>query len=244
MSKVRLSVDEVIATLQRSFDPTLIAEGVDDILMLRRLEDRFEQKGLSILPVGGRSTVLEIFRRRAEIGNENVVIFLADQDCWVYSKIPADYIDSKILFTDGYSIENDFYRDGQLERLLTAAEKASFKAELDKFLRWYSLMMIRNASGAGVSVSVHPSCLLDNNAKYVSDMTLTAGEVMPIAELTTLREFYTRLLRGKSLMALLLRHLSSSNRAIKHSKKSLMEHASVAGGQFVERIASWVETHM
>ena len=39
---------------------------------------------------------------------KNVVIFVADQDMWFFTGIPEKYRDT-IIFTRGYSLENDLY---------------------------------------------------------------------------------------------------------------------------------------
>ena len=243
MSKVKISVVEAIATLQHSFDPTLIAEGVDDIIFLRRLEDRFEAEGLSIFPLGGRDSVLKLFDRRSEITSAKVM-FLADLDQWVYVGPPANYTDVSLLFTDGYSIENDLFRDGKLERLLTKAEKVAFQNDLQKFLAWYALALTRHLTDPQVPLSVHPAAVLDDASRLAADMQLLPGETYPQAELDSLKEQYGRLLRGKSLIALLSRQLSAKGRAVKHSSKTLLEHGSVAEGEFYKRIADWLAAHL
>jgi len=244
MAKVKITVDEIIATLQRSSDPTLLAEGVDDIAMLRRLEDKYEDEGLSILPVGGRSAVLEVFDRRNEIGNSKTVLFLADQDSWIYSGIPAGYVNDNLLFTDGYSIENDLYRDGCLERLLTNAEKDRFARDLKKFIDWYAISLARHLNDKSVPLSVHPAAVLDDPVRFNADIQLRQGEAAPEAHVAELSENYMKVLRGKSLMAILVRQLSASSRPIKHSVKSLMEHGSVSGGDLFLRITTWLEPHI
>lgn len=243
MSRVKISVDEAIATLQHSSDPTLIAEGTDDIVFLRRLEDRFEEEGLSIFPLGGRDSVLKLFDRRSEITSARV-LFLADQDQWVYTGCPAGYVDDDLLFTDGYSIENDLFRDGQMERLLTKAEDDQFRRDLQRFLEWYALALTRHLANSEVPLSVHPAALLDDPARFAADMQLLAGESYPQAELEALQAAYPRQLRGKSLIALLMRQLSKKGRVVKHSAKSLLEHGSVAEGVFYKRIADWIAAHL
>lgn len=244
MNASRPTVDEVIGTLKRTGDPTLLAEGIDDIVMLRRFEEEFFESGLSILPLGGRSAVLEIFERRDELPADVMILFLADKDLWVYTGVPDNFDDCRILFTDGYSIENDLYRDGDFERLLSASERASFESYLMDFLKWYALSLARNLRGEEVALSTHPRAILQVPISLAASTELRPGELEPRDELAQLSVDYRRLLRGKSLMALLVMQLSHSQRPVKHSVRSLMEHGAVAGGPFVQRIRAWLEAHL
>ena len=198
MSGLRPTVDEVIGTLQRSTDPTLLAEGVDDIAMLRRLEDDLFETGLSIMPMGGRAAVLEVFRRRNEIPTTTTVLFLADKDLWLYKGIPAEYDHDTLLFTDGYSIENDLYRDGQFERLLTNAERIEFGSDLSKFLKWYAIALGRKINGNDATLSTHPRALIQDPNRMASETQLGIDDPDPAMWGTTLTADYKRMLRGKS----------------------------------------------
>ncbi|RYZ69680.1 MAG: DUF4435 domain-containing protein [Proteobacteria bacterium] len=244
LSRPLPTVDEVIATLRKTSDPTLLAEGIDDITFLRRLEDIFEEEGLSVLPLGGRDAVLKIFDRRAELPDSVPLLFLVDQDAWIHTEIPEGYQHTNLLATDGYSIENDLYRDGQLEKLLTAREKSAFKAELTTFLRWYSLAVARHINDRSVALAVHPNALLENPIRLQAETTLKEGEVEPTQLALSISQSYERLVRGKSLMGLLLRHLSAPKRPARHNSRSLLEHAATAQGPMFTRIVEWLRGHL
>lgn len=244
MSAPRPTVDEIISTLKRSSDPTLLAEGVDDIVALRRLEDEFYEFSFSIMPLGGRAAVLEVFERRSELPQDCLVLFLADKDLWVHTGVPLPYLHDRLIFTDGYSIENDLYRDGKFERLLTASEKAKFKAELKAFVRWYAIALARKVAGGDAAISTHPAQLLDDSGRMAASTQLLDGEAEPTAELAALEAEYSRILRGKSLMALIIRQLCRPSRPVKHSVRALMEHGSVAGGIWFKRIRDWIDDHL
>jgi len=244
MSAPRPTVDEVIGTLQRSCDPTLLAEGIDDIVMLRRFEDEFSEAGLSIMPLGGRDAVLQIFQRRHELPSENIILFLADKDLWVYSGIPEDFISKKLLFTDGYSIENDLYRDGNLERLLTASERLRFEADLNIFVEWYYLSLSKKIMGHDVSITIHPQAVLQN-PNLTAEMAQLRSDIENYdADLEGFLSEYQKFLRGKSLMALLVKQLSRGSRHVKHSVRSLMEHGVVAEGIHIKNIRAWLSGHL
>lgn len=243
MRKRKLSADEVISALNHSSLPTLVSEGDTDAVVLRRLESQLGSGRVSVMPVGGRSCVLKVFRRRSELKPHIKVGFIADKDTWVYHSIPAEYIASEILFTDGYSIENDLYRDGDLERLLTDVEAKRFSEELEKFVAWYALQLNRSLSGKPVTFKDHPSAVLDASDKYDAECMLAADDDKPDERIEQVKSNYKRVLRGKSLLALLLRQLSSSKRTPKHSGLSLLEHAATNDAHYMGRIRDWADSY-
>lgn len=129
-----LTVDDALSTLSHSSLPSLVVEGGSDVIVLRRLEQMLPEAKLSVFPVGGKDTVLGIFDRRAELQGVKCVLFFVDRDVWIYSATPDQYMHDDISTTTGYSIENDMCSDGELERLLTVAERTNFSADLDHFL--------------------------------------------------------------------------------------------------------------
>ncbi|OQY57200.1 MAG: hypothetical protein DRR08_02680 [Candidatus Parabeggiatoa sp. nov. 2] len=62
--------------------------------------------------------------------------FLADQDMWLFTAIPATYAD--IVWTKGYSIENDIYAGSTLEKLLDKNEQDDFNKVLDSVIEWFA----------------------------------------------------------------------------------------------------------
>ena len=57
---------------------------------------------------------------------------MADKDLWLFSGIPPDYPD--IIWTEGYSIENDLYAGASLEDLLNADEVDEHGQVLDSIM--------------------------------------------------------------------------------------------------------------
>ena len=113
------TVDELVATLRRSRLPTIVVEGRDDMRIYRWIEPRVSNVDTSVLPVGGRNKLLSIYERRNEY-SQLPVAFLADRDMWLFSGIPEQY--NHIIWTLGYSIENDIYSGSELENLLDVEE--------------------------------------------------------------------------------------------------------------------------
>lgn len=224
------TVDEVISLLRHSDLPTIITEGRDDYVVFRRLEDDLADHSVSVLPVGCRDSVLEIFDRRDECGRGGDLAFIADKDMWVFGAIPEQYVNDRIAFSHGYSVENDVFVDGDLLGLMRDSERAAFKAELETYLEWFALAARRYLNGEPELLDVHPNRLLGDAEYRAALCQLNEGEDYPSDVLDRCRSDFQELLRGKALMALATRQLSRSDRNPKHSKHALMELASVRRG--------------
>lgn len=230
------TTDEIISTINRSSLPTVIIEGDDDVIIYRRLESVYASQGLSVLPVGGRDRVIEIFKRRSEITSAGVVCFVADKDAWVIIGVPAEFNVKEFIVTNGYSIENDALMDIKAEEFMTGAERCAFQAELERFCRWYALAFQRYIGGQPALISMHPNHVLGDVASYDSLINLSESEEYPDAMFDRLLNNYSTELRGKSLLRLLMRQLGASGRNPKHNHKAILEYAASAGGELIGRI--------
>ncbi|WP_156419680.1 MULTISPECIES: hypothetical protein [unclassified Sphingopyxis] len=206
---------EAIATIERSSLLTVILEGQGDYFTFARIEAELSEQGISFMPLCGRDLVLEVI---SSLSPEALSRCLAivDLDTWVYSRIPDEVIGDNVLFTLGYSIENDVILNSDLYSLMTGNERASFLAELKIVVNWYASELEDSLNGLDTQLSRHPNnilqshavCGLANRKKFWED---------------TIGSKYDQLLRGKTLLALLVRQLSSKNRASRYSKSNLME---------------------
>jgi hypothetical protein len=116
---MQMSVDEIITVL--NMDSRLLSvlvEGPDDIEWFDRIEPLIGKKA-NVIPCGGRPNLLKIFRRRPEFFKVPVA-FIADRDIWVFTEIPAE--NAGIIFTWGYSIENDLIQGLDLHFVLADKE--------------------------------------------------------------------------------------------------------------------------
>jgi len=237
------SVDETIALLQRTALPTIVVEGNDDIIVYRRFEEKLSHLGVSVLPVGGRKRLLEVFARRTELPSKLRLAFVADSDVWVNTGIPPAYLNPSLVLTWGYSIENDVFVDGDLLALLTTKERFRFERELEQFSDWYALALSRHLADNEKPISLHPSQVLDPD-QLGKLLSLGVGEVFPTALRAQLASAYQQLIRGKSLLALFLRQASYSGRDPKHSTKSLLEWVAAKPGPRLNRLSSELEALM
>jgi len=126
-------VDFVLRTLRTSDLPTVVVEGEHDKQIYRWLEDLLDRPHVNILSAKGRDNLLEIFKRRGEFKRRLPVVFMADKDKWVFSGPPAEYDD--IIWTSGYSIENDLYSDSNPRTLIPSHEVYEHSCKLDEAIQ-------------------------------------------------------------------------------------------------------------
>jgi hypothetical protein len=239
-AKPELTVDEIIGLLKKSALPTVVVEGDDDMIIYRRLEARLAYLGVSVFPVGGKTKVLSLFCRRTELRSSLKLAFLVDQDTWVNTGVPAEYDSPVVLLTWGYSIENDVYVDGELDQLLSGADATRFEYEIDQFVEWYALALSRHLRGAPTSISLDPNHVLDVTQRSIL-LSLEPNESYPTALRSQIRQNFAKLLRGKSLLSLLIRNTNSRPGQPKHSDKALLEMVSIRPGPIISGLTRSLE---
>ncbi len=220
---LELTVDEIIETLKRSSLTTVLVEGVDDVMIYRWLEDEIGIHNANFFPCGGRNNLLEIYERRAEF-SELKTIFVADKDAYVYINPPEEYND--VIWTNGYSIENDLYYGRGIELLFSSDEREIFLKSLNSFIEYYSFEIENFQNHREYSFKNHPQHILCDIQHSIKQEFLQEINFVKANDniINNVKENYDVLIRGKSLFALLTRILSHRNRDIKHSKASLLEH--------------------
>ena len=144
-----LTADIIIETLKRSNLNTVLIEGVDDVDIYRTLEEFLDVTDISFLECQGRTNLLKVFERKDEI-NDNV-LFICDSDLWVILGKPDIYKDVRLITTEGYSIENDLYSDGEefLSKLFKTNELTKRDEIIKSLCRWYSheiSLVLQNSS--------------------------------------------------------------------------------------------------
>lgn len=218
-----MTVDEIIDTLKRSSLTTVLVEGVDDVLIYRWIEDEIGIVNANFFPCGGRDKLLQIFDRRAEF-SELKTVFVADKDTFVYVNPPEKY--SEIIWTNGYSIENDLYFGRKIESLLSREENKIFLQSLNSFVNYYAFEIQNFLDDKDYQFRHHPQhiiCELKQTIKedflQERNFTVARTEIK-----NNLSNNYDVLIRGKSLFALITRLLNKKGRSVKHSKKTLLEH--------------------
>jgi hypothetical protein len=239
--KVVPTVDEVVAVLSRSSLPTVIIEGEDDAIVYRNLEDKYFSLGVSVMPVGGRKNVLQIFERLGEIKTRDKIAFIADKDLWVLTNIPEEYQSDQFVFTDGYSVENDVFRDCRVESVMDGAERARFLEEVQKFVVWYSLTVKRTLEkDPDADLKYFPGRILDDALSYGEKVAPRDDEIFPAELAKLIGSDYARYIRGKSLMQLANRQLLRKGREPKINPSFFMGTAHANPGDHLTRIFSQI----
>lgn len=234
--KPRPTVDELFETLKRTRLPTVLVEGRDDIIFYRKIEEELCDYGVDMLPAGNKEAVLCLYKKIKKSPISSTIIFIVDNDLWVHEP-PANSAEfGDVIKTNGYSIENDLYSDGSLENLLSEGERLKFSKELSKFVKWYALSVKRRLNGVDVSFRTHPGKILDDENFFEVSTALGQDESYPQDLFEEIINDYDRILRGKSLFALLLRQLTSKKREVKFSAKQLMEFGASRKGANFQKI--------
>jgi|688.fasta_scaffold165203_3 hypothetical protein len=223
MSKTEnLSEDEMVSHLKRTLLPTILVEGNDELSVYNRyLQDKINIEDVDILACDGRAKLLNVFKRRAEFKTAKVV-FVADKDMWFFKGVPEEY-DNKVIFTDGYSLENDLYIEAFFNRLLDANEARNFNDLIKELSVWFAFEVNRYQELDYVWCDFHVNQICPE--KFLSESFKESISFVepPTYIVKSVYSEYTRALRGKNLFQALIRFLSHKNRESKYSRANLIE---------------------
>ena len=162
-------------------------------------------------------------------------MFIADQDMWYFTGIPPEYATS-VLFTEGYSIENDLYVREVFEALMSQEEQTRFKSLVHQLARWQAFHVEQFTKLGGCSCDVHISQIAPNDLLCIEHLT-SIGFVEPDATLISrIADNYPQALRGKTLFQLVLRILSATQRSSKFSRDNLIELGAKLSNPVIEAL--------
>ena len=218
------TVEEMVSYLCHSNLPTVIVEGKDDMRLYQWLEERLGSRAANVQPTGGRDKLLSIYERRQEFSNLPVA-FVADRDMWLFSGIPPDY--DVVIWTEGYSIENDLYAGADLENLLDTEETKEHHQLLEAIVEWFAFEVEEYLAGRPYEVKNHCDQIVPRGQTTMdAEFRKSRGFRAPGEEsFRKIREAYQLQLRGKQLFQMLVRFLSSRERESKYSYDNLSEIA-------------------
>ncbi len=226
MSQPQPSVDELVSILHRSKLPTVIVEGRDDMQIFRWMENLINLNEVDILSVGGRPNLFSVYDRKNEFDHLPVA-FIADQDKEIFSQLPIGY--DEIIWTKGYSIENDLYAgtDPNLETLMDLQEAAEHEQLLSTIIEWFTFEVEEFLAGRTPEFNHHCNEVVPQGQTEIDDgFRQRRGFLPPKSELQQqIKDAYQLQLRGKLLFQMLVRFLSETNRRVKHSIHGLYEIA-------------------
>jgi hypothetical protein len=211
-----MDIGIIIQTLKRTHLPTLLVEGTGDSVLFRNIDEAIGILG-SVIVCGNREQLFEIFRRRSEFQTAKVA-FLADRDLFVFSSPPKEY--SEIIFTDGYSIENDMLSEDYDLKLMHTTEVNALGAKLEVIKRWFAREVDSALTGGIHEFKTSPSYIL----QQVDAGTL----LLPLLNLSKrvhqqINREPRRFIRGKNILHLSLFFLNKSGRSATYSKAALLE---------------------
>ena len=220
------AVDELVSILRRSKLPTVVVEGRDDMQIFRWMEDLLKAHEVDVLGVGGRPNLFAVYDRRSEFAHLPVA-FIADRDKELFTQLPVGY--EEIIWTQGYSIENDLYAgaDPSLENLMDPQEAAEHSQLLNTIIEWFAFEVEEFLDGRTPEFNHHCNEVVPQDQTEMDDNFRQRRRFRPPnSELQQeIKNEYQLQLRGKLLFQMLVRFLSKSNRRIKHSIHGLYEIA-------------------
>jgi hypothetical protein len=236
VNKLRPTVDELYELLKRTTLPTILVEGKDDIVFYRKIEEALSELQVDVLPAGNKQAVLALMDKLDQHSGLPRFVYVVDKDLWVHG-LPEEFkTHTRLVTTDGYSIENDLFADGDLESLLYNDEIANFRSEVHKFCSWYALTLQRIFSGNEGAFRTHPGKVLDDSEFYETEIKLKEDEDSPTELYELVVSNYQAMLRGKSLLAILHRQLSKDGRDVKFSGRQLMAFGGSRKGEKFGRL--------
>ena len=218
------TVEELLAVLRRSNLPTVLVEGQEDMRIYRWVEARLGNRAANILPTGGRDKLLSVYERRQEFANLPVA-FVADRDMWLFSGIPSDY--SEVIWTEGYSVENDLYAGANLESLLDAEEALEHQQTLNAIVEWFAFEVEEYLADKPYKVSNHCNEVIPFGQTHMDENFRHSRGFRPPEERIRqqIRSDYQLQLRGKQLFQILERCLNAPLRGTRYNISSLNEIA-------------------
>ncbi len=202
-----MTVDRLVNILIRSQTPKIVVEGEDDVVIYRELVRQIGILNVVLHAAGGREKLLRVYERRSEFAHVPVA-FIADRDMWVFTGVPAAY--AGIIWTQGYSIENDLYADADLERLLDERDIVEHGDIVDSLSTWFAFVVEETLAGNTPRLDFHCARIVPpGQTELDADFCRDCGFRVPAADLVQqINAAYQRLLRGKLLFQLLVRFLS------------------------------------
>ncbi|MYA68867.1 DUF4435 domain-containing protein [Candidatus Poribacteria bacterium] len=220
MSLPDSTLENLVDALRFSNKPNIIVEGQDDEIIYGTLVERLGRFDVGFFSAGSKETLLQLYEELSEYENAGdfrhaPVAFIADRDMWLFRRIPDQYDD--IIWTEGYSIENDLYSYAKLRDRI--GNEAEYDQILDAISMWFAYKVeeyleknppekifesIRDEEH--VDVAYHLNQVVPPEKTTLSpDLEFLSSDHERVREV---RSAYHLQLRGKLLFQLLVRFLN------------------------------------
>ncbi len=213
--------NEIIAIINHSYSPVILVEGKDDKMIYRLILESlgFED---AIISTSGCNLLREIYKEKDKLTNKKV-IFITDKDMYVYSNIPKQY--DEIIFTKGYSIENDLFQGFSFLNFFKNKDNERYKKALKSFLCYYACEFEKFKNGEEYKLDLSPFQILnhkDGSFKLLTNK-LQSYKAPRHGTIEYLEKDYDLLIRGHSLFALLHMILSFKGRTPTYKENQIYE---------------------
>ncbi len=141
-------IGELVALFRISQLPTIVVEDNSDARIYRQWIEQhlLGTYKVGVIAVGGKDNLLELYNRRNEFADLPVV-FVANRGMRLFSGIPENYAD--IIFTEGYSIENDIYSNSKdkIENLIHSDKRTEFWSVKESIIIWFASEVEKSPEG-------------------------------------------------------------------------------------------------
>lgn len=215
-------VEDLVASLRISRKSNIIVEGKDDEIIYKTLVNRLGIFNIDLFSAGSKKTLLHLYEELSGYEHNGdfrhaPVAFIADQDMWLFRGIPSQYND--IIWTEGYSIENDLYSSVKLRNRV--GNKSEYNQVLDSISMWFAYKVEEYLEKnppppekvfqsfqdeEHVSVGLHCNKIVPiGNTALAPDLEYLPADHERVKEV---RKEYNLQLRGKLLFQLLVRFLN------------------------------------
>ena len=228
------TVDDLVVELRMSNKPNIIVEGKEDACIYRELINQLGIFNIDFLAAGCRQTLLDLYdelslyETRGDYRHAPVA-FIADSDACIFTAggIPHHYND--IIWTDGYSVENDLYEGARsnLKGLMSSCEQVEYEKTLDTITEWFAFEVEEFLAGRPPEFAHHcKAVLLGDTTDMDPGFQQRRGFRNPTpGQHQLIKSRYPSQLRGKQIFQILVRILSDSKRSAKYSRDALFEIA-------------------
>ena len=228
-------VDEVgalVALFRISQLPTLVVEDASDVHIYSRWVEQhlFGTYKVDVLAAGGRENLLNLYERRNEFADLPVV-FIVNRGMWLFSGIPKFYDHADIIFTQGYSIENDIYSRGGVEYLLDSAISKEYWVVRESIIRWFAIEVEEFSAGVLSEFNINLDELVpkDQNELKITCLRTSPFHYPRARTIENIRRWYRFKLPGILLFQMLARFSDTSLEGLYNT--ALVNYESTAGPQ-------------
>lgn len=224
---------ELFYELSRSSYHLVVVEGKADVKVYRALAIHLEKPHLKFEYCQGRNTLLEVFKMSMKVPQKHLM-FLADKDMWVFTGVPQEY--NEVFFTNGYSIENDLFTDGEnwIEGLFSKEEQQYKASILESLITWFAFEVEKYLQSPDketnfTEVSLYQTGTMPKKeANFTPEFLARRGFGTPTQEtIDTIKQHYQVKIRGKYLFQLLgklfLERKAENKDAITFTEEQLWE---------------------